>query len=269
MHHVHFQADSFAQAEALHPKLSTHLNSHRCPFQCSFVSKAMSWVTFDLLHHASIDNLLKAPPVIDHQTFYPSLPCYIWPIYTMEVAVLGVKDVTGALSAIDRYIRSLYGDVITSSCLALNGDAYCIVFDDWNHTSSFLADPFTAFQSGFGISHSVSRSAPALLYVLNSSGLPYSSRPPDSSGPAVHQLQAQFDLLQQWVDSGTCAVEAMLTQQEHLAQQTLDIANKLATSIAALSTTLTSCLPLGRSILPGQPQDGELSGPIASHHRTP
>ena len=229
----------------------------------------MSWVTFDLLHHASIDNLLKAPPVIDHQTFYPSLPCYIWPIYTMEVAVLGVKDVTGALSAIDRYIRSLYGDVITSSCLALNGDAYCIVFDDWNHTSSFLADPFTAFQSGFGISHSVSRSAPALLYVLNSSGLPYSSRPPDSSGPAVHQLQAQFDLLQQWVDSGTCAVEAMLTQQEHLAQQTLDIANKLATSIAALSTTLTSCLPLGRSILPGQPQDGELSGPIASHHRTP
>ena len=248
---VHFQADSFAQAEALHPKLSTHLNSRGCPFQCSFVSKAMSRVTFDLLHHASIDNLLKAPPVIDHQTFYPSLPRYIQPIYAMEVAVLGVKDVTGTLSAINRYIRSSYGDVIASSRLALNGDAYCVVFDDWNHTSSFLADPFTAFQSGFGISHSVSQSAPALLYVLNSSGLPYSGRPPDSSGPAVRQLQAQFDLLQQRVDSGARAVEAVLTQQEHLAQQTLDIANKSATSIAALSTTLTSsvCLQDARSRL--------------------
>jgi hypothetical protein len=41
-------------------------------------------------------------------------------------------------------------------------------------TSRFLNDPFTAFESGFGVSHSVSHSTPALLYVLNSNELPYS-----------------------------------------------------------------------------------------------
>lgn len=59
---IHFQVDSFSQAEALLPKLSTHLNGRGCPFQCSFASKAMNRVTFDLLDRASVGSLFKSPP---------------------------------------------------------------------------------------------------------------------------------------------------------------------------------------------------------------
>ena len=44
------------------------------------------------------------------------------------VALLGMKDILRAQPVIDHYIRSSYGDVIASSRLALNGDAYCVVF---------------------------------------------------------------------------------------------------------------------------------------------
>ena len=93
MPRIHFQADSFTQAEALLPKLSTFLNAKRYCFQCSFVSKAMNRVTFDLLDRKSINNLFMSPPVIDHQPLYPSTPHYIQPLYALEVAILGVQDV--------------------------------------------------------------------------------------------------------------------------------------------------------------------------------
>ena len=178
---VHFQVDSFALAEALHPKLGAHLNARGCPFQCTFISKTMHRMTFDFLDRASIDSLFKTPPVIDHQTLYPSVPRYIQPVYALEVTILGLKDVVGALPLIDRHIKSRYGNVIASSRLALEGDAYCVVFKNWAQTSRFLNDPFTAFEFGFGVSHSVSHTTPALLYVLNSNGLPYSPRASESS----------------------------------------------------------------------------------------
>jgi hypothetical protein len=56
--------------------------------------------------------------------------------------------------------------VIASSRQVLNGDAYwqyCVVFKNWAQTSCFLSDPFTAFDSRFRVSHSVSQTAPALL----------------------------------------------------------------------------------------------------------
>jgi hypothetical protein len=236
---IHFQVDSFAQAEALHPKLSTHLNGRGCPFQCSFVSKAMNRITFDLLDRASVDNLFKAPPVIDHQTLYPSVPRYIQPVYALEVGIFGVKDVLRAAPVIDHYIKSKYGNVIASSRLALNGDAYCVVFNTWAQTSRFLFDPFTAFDSGFGVSHSVSQALPALLYVLNSNDLPFSARPPHSSSTSLRQLQAQFDMLQHKVDTWARALEALVAQQEHMLQQLQYNAQNTAVSIAKLSTVMS------------------------------
>jgi hypothetical protein len=238
---VHFQADSFAQAEALHPKLSDHLNGRGCPYQCSFVSKAMNRITFDLVNHASLEQLFKNPPVIDHETLYPSVPRYIQPVYGLEVAILGMKDVLRAAPVIDRYIHTNYGDVIAASRLALNGDAYCVVFKTWGQTSRFLTDPFTAFESGFGVSHSVSQAVPALLYVLNSNGLPFSARPADlsSSNASFRQLQAQFDMLQHKVDTGARAFEALAGQQEHFSQQLQDIAQRTAASIAGFSTVMS------------------------------
>lgn len=64
---IHFQIDSFTQAETLHPKLSNFLNvkgSRGYSFQCSFVSKAINRVTFDLLDRVSIDNLLRYPVTV-------------------------------------------------------------------------------------------------------------------------------------------------------------------------------------------------------------
>jgi hypothetical protein len=46
---IHFQVDLFAQAEALHLKLSSHLNARGCPFQCSLL------VTFNVPDSASVD----------------------------------------------------------------------------------------------------------------------------------------------------------------------------------------------------------------------
>lgn len=202
---VHFQVDSFSQAEALLPKLSAYLNDKGCPFQCSFASKAMNRVTFDLLDRVSVDSLFKHPPIIDHQTFYPSVPRYIQPVYGLEVAILGLKDAMQSVPIIDRYIQAQYGDVIASSRLALNGDAYCVVFKTWPQTSSFLSDPFRAFESGYGVSHTLSQPTPALLYVLNNNGLPLATRSSDPSNASVRQLHAQVDALQHKVESGgTC-----------------------------------------------------------------
>ena len=71
---------------------------------------------------------------------------YIQSVYGLEVAILGLKDVLSAMSVIDNYIRSAYGDVIAFSRMALNGDAYCVVFKEWSQTSRFLNDPFTALE---------------------------------------------------------------------------------------------------------------------------
>jgi hypothetical protein len=117
----------------------------------------MSQITFDLLDRRSVDFLFKNPLVVDRQTLYPSVSRYIQSVYGLEVGILGVKDVLRAAPVIDRYIRSLYGDVIAASRLALNGDAYHVTFKTWAQTSLFLSDPFTAFDSGFGVSHSVSQ----------------------------------------------------------------------------------------------------------------
>ena len=152
--------------------------------------------------------------VIDHQTFYPSIPRYIQPLYALEVAILGVKDVVRAQPAIDLYIKTRYGEVIATSRLALDGDAYCVVFKTWQQTSRLISDPFTAFDSRFRICHSIAQTAPALLYVLNTSGLPYTPRPSDSSNAFLRQLQAQFDLLQQKVDTGAHAFDTLVSQQD-------------------------------------------------------
>jgi len=239
---IHFQVDTFAQAEALQPKLSNHLNEMGCLYQCSFVSKTMNRIIFDLLDRASVDKLFKTPPVINHQTLLPSVPRYIHPVYGLEVGILGVKDVIQAVPVIDCYIRTKYGDVITSSRLALNGDAYCVVFNTWAQTSRFLSDPFTAFESGFGVSHSPSHLLPALLYVLNSNGLPLSARPPDSSNASFCQPQAQLNMLQQKVDAWTRALKVFAVQQEKISRQLQDIAQKTAASIVAaagLSTMMS------------------------------
>jgi|SRR6266850_592595 len=83
----------------------------------------MHRITYDLLDRASVIKLLETPPVIDNQMFYPSIPCYIQPIYGLEVTILGIKDVLRAAPGIDRYIHNRYGDVIASSRRAINGDA--------------------------------------------------------------------------------------------------------------------------------------------------
>lgn len=183
--------------------------------------------------------------MIDHQTLYPSVPRFIQPIYALEVAILGVKDVLGVASVIDRYITSLYGNVIASSRIALNGDAYCVVFKTWAQTSRFLSDPFTAFETGYGVSHSVSQVHPALLYVLNTNGLPLSARPSDTSSAEIRQLHAQFDLLQQKVETCARAFEVLASQQiasqqTQVAQQLHENAQSTAASLAGLSTAMAS-----------------------------
>ena len=240
---VYFQLDSFGQAEALFPKLTSHLNGRGCSFQRSFVSKAMNRVTFDLLDRASVDDLLKTPPVIDHQTLCPSVPRYIQPVYGLEVVILGVK--TGfklthendiqALMAFERNITSKYGDVLVSSRLALNGDALCVAFKTWAQTSRFLSDPFTAFDSEFEVSH---QTPPALLYVLNSNNLSFSPRPSDSPNTSLRQLQAQFDMLQQEVDTRARVLEALVGQQR-VSQQLQDNAQNTAAFIAGLSAVIS------------------------------
>lgn len=250
---IHFQVGSFTLAEALYPKLSAHLNERGCPFQCSFVSKAMNRITFDLLDRASVDNLFKTPPVIDHQTLYPSAPRFIRPVYALEARVLGVKDIPQAAPIIDRNIKSKYGDVIAYSRLALNGDAYCVVFNTWAETSRFLFDTFTAFDSRSGVSQSVSQapSRPAPLYVLNSNDLlPFSARPPDSSNMSLHQLQAQCDRFGQILDTWARATEVLSDQLQHMTQQLQDGVQitPMAASFAGLYTSLSGSVRLQATI---------------------
>ena len=98
---VHFEVETFTDAGTLKPKLNEHLNNRGCPFQCSFVSKTMCRITYDLLDRASVDALHKQPPVIEHQTYYPSVRRFIQPIYGLEAGILGIEGVIGAVPFID------------------------------------------------------------------------------------------------------------------------------------------------------------------------
>jgi len=100
------------------------------------------------------------------------------------------------------------------------------VFKTWAQTSRFLSDSFTAFDPGFGVSHSISQASPVLLYVLNSNGLPLQPARP------IHQIPppaswAQFDTPQQKVDTGARTFEAF-AQQEQISQQLQYNAQKTA-----------------------------------------
>jgi hypothetical protein len=59
------------------------------PYQCSFVSKMLNRITYDLLDRPSVDKLFKNPPVIDHLTFHPSVPRYIQPVYGLTNSRIG------------------------------------------------------------------------------------------------------------------------------------------------------------------------------------
>ena len=73
---VHFPDGLLLPAESLQSKVGPPLRRVNS-YQCSFVSKMLNRITYDLLDRVSIDKLFKNPPVIDHQTFYPSVPRYI------------------------------------------------------------------------------------------------------------------------------------------------------------------------------------------------
>lgn len=198
-------------------------------------------ITYDLLDRASVDALQNLPPVIEHRTYCPSVPRFIQPIYGLEVGIVGIGDVLGAMPFIDRYIRRKYGNVIARSRLALSGDAYCVVFETWAQTSRFLADPFTAFDSGFGVTHTVPSSQvhPALLYLHNSNGLPPTAHLSDPSCVLLRNIQAQVESLQhRVVDSD--AIAALAAQYEQTAQRIQDSAQKTAASLAALSTIMSN-----------------------------
>ena len=79
-----------------------------------------------------------------------------------------------------------------------------------------------------------------MLYVLNSDGLPFTARPADSSAGPSRQVQAQFDLLNQKIDSGARAFEILANTQDRFAQQLQDNVQRTAASIAGLSTILSA-----------------------------
>ncbi|KAI0287579.1 hypothetical protein BC826DRAFT_1188946 [Russula brevipes] len=121
--------------------------------------------------------------------------------------------------------------------MALGGGAYCVVFNTWAQTSRFLSDPFTALDSGFGVS--VSPSRPALLYVLNSSGLPPPTQSVDSIGASLRQLQDRVGSLRQPLDSWANALAALALRQEQSFQQFSAISQRTAASFASLSNVVS------------------------------
>jgi hypothetical protein len=161
-------------------------------------------------------------------------------LYGLEVCILGVEGATPAASVIDRYIRTHYGDVIAASRMALGGGAYCVVFNTWAQTSRFLGDPFTAFDSDFGVSRSVSQSRAALLYVLNSNGLPPPIQSVDSIDVSLRQLRARLDSLRQTADSWEHALGAFSLRQDQTSQHMSANSLRIAASFAGLSN-IVSC----------------------------
>ena len=164
----------------------------------------------------------------------------VQPIYGLEVGILGMRDVLWAQPVIDRYIRSKYGDVIACSRLALNGDTYCVVFKMWSQTSCFVNDTFTAFDSGYGVSHSISQTRPALLYVFNNDGLPPSTRASEPSNVLLRQLQAQVDMLQHKADTGAHAFQTLVHQQDKLTYELCDNAQRTAACLTNFSTVFST-----------------------------
>jgi len=196
---VHFQVDSFSQAEAFRPKLNEYLHEHYCPFQGSFISKHMLRITYDFLDRSSAGKLFKTPPVIDLTTRLTSPPPrYIQPIYGLEVA-LDIKDVLRATPVLDNYSSTSRITMVTSLPRAASPSTEM-------PTASYLrlghgpydsASILSQLSNLDCVSHSASHAVPALLYVLNTNGLRLCSStrsfrrtPPPATG-AVRRLTTE------------------------------------------------------------------------------
>ena len=121
---------------------------------------------------------------------------FIQPIYGLEVAVTGLREINRAHHILDNYLHRQYGDIIAHSRMELDEDVYCVVLTTWRTTTSILTDSFNAFkESGSTFSQLFTTSDPYLLYLINTAGIPTNPTFLSSASPSLAASSGELQTL--------------------------------------------------------------------------
>ncbi|PPQ73488.1 hypothetical protein CVT24_007817 [Panaeolus cyanescens] len=198
----------------------------RTKFQKSYIPRDSNRVFYLVENENDIIKYLSQPVFISNEAYTPRRPRFIQPIYGLEIAINGLRDLPAARSMIDRYIEGKYGanirdKVVRTSRMELDESVYCVVLISPEISAQFVADPFTLFdESGINVSQ------PTYLYVLNSHGIPNVN---NSGGIRTSSsVDAILPTLQHQVDSQSGQIQDIaaslrdVIQNQHYFVETMD-----------------------------------------------
>ncbi|KAF8238373.1 hypothetical protein L208DRAFT_281071 [Tricholoma matsutake] len=179
-HQLSFNAEESPNevVRALKESLNRILQSKGYAVQSCWVPKQGTHLTYHFTDRAVVCALTHEFPLVDGISYPPILPCYIQPIYGLEIAITNVNDIPEACAMIDHYIEHTYGTpgfsdpVVCFSHLELDDSVYTVVVKTPEITNCLLTDPFNAF---IDIDLPSNPGKPAYLYILNSKGFPLAS----------------------------------------------------------------------------------------------
>jgi len=111
-HRVYFQCDSEACLETLRQRLDQYLDQHSIATQGSFLNKTFKRVVYDVISYDAVPWLKEHPPTIDWVLYHTKQYCFIQPVYGLELAVSGIREIQGAKHILDSYFHAKYGPMV-------------------------------------------------------------------------------------------------------------------------------------------------------------
>ncbi|KAK1223545.1 hypothetical protein PQX77_013576, partial [Marasmius sp. AFHP31] len=161
----------------------------------SFGSSVGTRIGLDLRNRSDIEKLEKSPIHVDRRTFFIQTPRFIEPCCGWDVVIAGTSGLTGFEAAMNRWINTLCnGNVIVSSDMVLNGDAYVVTLSSWEAVNTLLAAETPQID---GVPQNMKLSKPIQLYWYNVCGCPAPRflKDDDSRGNNNSAIQRQIDAI--------------------------------------------------------------------------
>ncbi|KAJ7174786.1 hypothetical protein C8R46DRAFT_1252861 [Mycena filopes] len=165
-----------------------------------------------------------------------------------ELARLARTRPASAMAAAAWHLHGYGADAVADSRMELYGDVYCVVLNDWDITSKFLADPFTAFDTYNALPSFSPTSNPLFLYDFNTAGAPtnpaFLARGRQAGAPfndpQLKVMQAQIDELRKTGAATVNGFQQVMTQQARSIGDLQTSQTKIVQGISALGAIVSS-----------------------------
>jgi len=253
---VYFQCDSEARLESLRQRLDQYMDRHSIATQGSFLNKTLKRVVYDVISYDAVPWLKEHPPTIDRVLYHTEQYRFIQPIYGLELAVSGIREIQGAKHILDSYFRAKYGPTaLRTSRLELGGDVYTMVFESWEVTRRVLHDPFSPFANSV-LSRFFTVSDPIFLYVMNTAGIPTNpaflvsaGQSSQSSSVELKTIRAELDEIRQQGAAAMSSFHSSLQGFQSITDRLIQQGNQTAMALSAMSRSSSASSRLNNAMM--------------------